>query len=221
MSYFILSILLAFWFQYEFKRFPKQINLQTYRDFLSLYPLALSENEFVKESNLQPSNKSNFGLLCIFFILSSILFTHQPITLLLIVLCLIYLSLLDYCYYLTDIKYVGLILALSLLHLILYKPYFIQEGIATLLVITGFFILFHYITKWIFKKEVFGMGDILLIISISPIFDLNEMLRILLISSLLGILFNLLYFLRYQRKLEKLAFIPFINLGYSILHIIL
>lgn len=216
MSYFILSILLAFWFQYEFKRFPKQINLQTYRDFLSLYPLVLSEDDFLKESRLQLSNKSNFGLLCILFILSSILFTHQSITLLLIVLCLIYLSLLDYCYYLTDIKYVGLISVVSLLHLILYKPYFIQEGIATLLVIAGFFSLFHYISKWVFKREVFGLGDILLIISVSPIFNLEEMFRILLISSLFGILFGLFYFLRYHRKLEKLAFIPFISASYFI-----
>ncbi|QIM62790.1 hypothetical protein A1D29_05495 [Pasteurellaceae bacterium Orientalotternb1] len=211
MILFGISLLCAIWFHLAIKQFPHKINQQTYQDMQSLIPLNFSLQQCLANSKLQPKNNYFSWLFFILFPCISILFTSHSSLITLILFILIYLSLLDYEYYLTDSRYVSYILLLSLAHLLFFDSLFIYEKIFCLFFTFLFFAIFIPLTTWIYKKDVFGLGDAILFIAISPLFQLDQMLWLLLCSCLLGILFYLCHWLIKKEKLIKLPFIPFIS----------
>lgn len=211
MILFGISLLCTIWFHLEIKQFPHKINQQIYQDMQSLIPLNFSLQQCLAHSKLQPKNNRLSWLFFILYPFILILFTSHSLPIILMLFMLIYLSLLDYEYYLTDSRYVAYILLLSLANLLFFESHFLYEKICSLFFTFLFFSIFIPLTTWCYKKEVFGLGDAILFIAISPLFQLDQMLWLLLCSCLLGILFYLCYWLIKKEKLIKLPFIPFIS----------
>lgn len=212
----IYSILAAIWFKYELNRFPQKINQQIYEDMNSLVTLSLTLSKFQQQSKLQLKNTYFSKLLFIIFPILTILFSTYSFSIITIIFILIYLSLLDYNYYLTDIYYVSSIFMLSLIDLLFFNSLLIEIHLTTLVLTMLFFSLFIPLSQWVFKKIVLGSGDVVLFIALSPLFSLNEMLNLLLFSSLFGLLFSGIYWLIRKQKLQKLPFIPFISLAFLV-----
>lgn len=201
----LLSFLSAFWFKAEIPRFAIRINLQIYQEVSSINRLDLSEQQFIAGSSLKPQQTRWANLFFLLFPLIMYCSENPIMGGIFILLC--FLSLLDICYYLTDTRYIGLIFLLVLwesLH------YFHNE---TLLFTTLFCLFIALFSFLIFKKETFGFGDMLLLIALSPLFDIEKMLQLILTACLLGILYYFVYWWVRKQKLEKLAFIPFISLA--------
>ncbi|QLB21669.1 hypothetical protein A6B43_07130 [Vespertiliibacter pulmonis] len=218
---FLVSIFCAFWFLYELKNFPLKINTLIYQNMSDLVSLDLTLEQLISHSKLQEKNSrlKNFILFLSLPILSLFL-NHYPPTIITIIFILIYLSILDTLYYLTDSKYVTIIFIITLLHLVLFNEYNIYPYIISLLFTLIFFFLLIQITQFLLKKEVFGMGDVIILVAISPLFRLEEILLLLLIASLSGLIFASGYFLVKKEKLTKLPFIPFISFSTLLLLII-
>lgn len=210
MTWLLFSILLAFWFKTEIPRFAERINKQVYCELSSLIPIKLSESEFLATSTLSPIKSNWTNLFFILFPLIMWLSSSPIIGLIFILLC--FLSLLDICYYLTDIRYIALLFLL-----VLWKSltYFHNE---TLLFSCLFCLLITLFSQFVFKKESFGYGDMLLLCALAPLFEPDKMLLLVLISSLFGIFFYWLYWIFHKQKLEKLPFIPFISMAMGIVY---
>lgn len=207
----LISIFLACWLKAEIPHFAKRTNRQIYQEFHSLIEPNLSEEQFLAKSALQ-SKKSQWANL--FFLLFPLIMglSEGPIIgLIFILLC--FLSLLDICYYLTDIRYIILIFLLVLTEML---ANFHHE---TLLFTLLFCFAISIFSSLFFKKEGFGSGDMVLLTALSPLFDLEKMLLLLLIACLLGIAFYIAYWLVKKRKLEKLPFIPFISMAMGIVYL--
>lgn len=156
----LISIALAFWFKAEIPNFAHRTNQQIYQEYHSLIVSELSEFAFLAESHLQPKQSKWAYLFFLCFPVIAIFSESIGIGLIFIILC--YLSVLDYCYYLTDIRYIALIFLLVLWESL---NSFHNE---TLLLISLFCVGVGGISQLIFKKETFGSGDMLLLIALSP-----------------------------------------------------
>ncbi|TLU76024.1 prepilin peptidase [Mannheimia varigena] len=204
----LLSFLFAFWFKAEIPKFAIRINQQIYQEASSINRLDLTEQQFIASSTLKPQQTKWANLFFLLFPLIMYSSENPIIGGIFILLC--FLSLLDICYYLTDTRYIGLIFLLVLwesLH------YFHNE---TLLFISLFCLFITLFSSLVFKKETFGTGDMLLLIALSPLFDIEKMLLLILTACLLGIFYYLAYWWIKKQKLEKLAFIPFISLAMGV-----
>lgn len=201
----LISIALAFWFKAEIPNFAHRTNKQIYQEYHCLVLSELSESEFGTQSLLQPKQSRWSYLFFLCFPLIASFSESINIELILIILC--YLSVLDYCYYLTDVRYIALIFLLVLLESL---NHFHNE---TLLLILLFCFGIAGISQLFFKKEAFGSGDMLLLIALSPLFTVEKMLLLALTASLLGIGYYFIYWLIQKRKLVKLPFIPFISVA--------
>lgn len=210
-------LLCACWFNIEFKRFPLWINRQVYDDLQALHPFDKSFSQFMTESSLQPKALAFPSLFWLINLGLFVLFANSSWTLLLIATLLTYLAVLDYYYYLTDWRYIGLIFLLGIYRLSTLTDADIQEGLLNLLCTAGFFLSFNLITQHLWKKEMLGQGDILLFLALAPLFSLEQMLLCILHASLLGLAWALFLFCKYQRKTSRLPFIPFIALS-TLLH---
>ncbi len=197
------SLFFAYWAGKEIACFPNRVNLQIYQDFQSIVAVPLLFEEFKKKSNLQTKQTKLHYLFYLIFPIVIYGNDNLIIAVLLIILC--FLSLLDYCYYLTDVRYISIMFTLTLLENNFYPN--------TLFLTICFFTIVHLFSQFILKKEGFGLGDSLLLCALSPLFDLKEMLMLILIASVLGVLFYLGYCWFKKQKLEKLPFIPFITLS--------
>lgn len=169
---------------------------------ITLYS-ALTEQQFLAQSVLQPKQPRSANLFFLLFPLIMLCSESPIIGTIFILLC--FLSLLDMCYYLTDIRYLVLIFLLVL-----------WESLAdfqhqTFTFTLAFCLLIGLVSQLMFKKEAFGSGDMLLLVALSPLFRLEKMLLLILTASLLGIGYYLAYWLMKKQKLAKLAFIPFIS----------
>ncbi|MDD0823060.1 prepilin peptidase [Mannheimia sp. AT1] len=205
----LISIALAFWFKSEIPNFAHRTNQQIYQEYHSLTASELSKSAFLAQSRLQPKQSKWANLFFLCFPAIAIFSESVGIGLIFIILC--YLSVLDYCYYLTDIRYIALIFLLVLWENL---NSFHNE---TLLLIILFCVGIGGISQFIFKKETFGSGDMLLLIALSPLFTVEKMLLFVLAASLLGIGYYLIYWLIQKQKLEKLPFIPFISVAMLII----
>lgn len=200
-----ISIVLAWWFQKEIPSFAVKLNQQIYQEYTSLIAESYNPLDYVSFQNyskLQPKRVIYTKLFFILFPIIFILVDDLNLAIILVVLC--FLSLLDICYYLTDIKYIALIFIYSIA---------LEKNIDTFLFCAFFFIFIHFISLYLLKKDGFGIGDSLILLAISPLFDLNTMLWLILISTLSGILYYVGYLLITKQKLMKLPFIPFITLS--------
>lgn len=201
----LFSIIAAYWFKAEIPKFAIRINRQIYHDTMSLINIALSEAEFLAQSTLKPKQTSVANL---FFLLFPLImyFSKNPILgIIFILLC--FLSLLDICYYLTDVRY---ILVIFLLVLSETLSHFQHEALFFTLLFCLFIVL---LSTYLFHQEGFGVGDMLLLAAISPLFNFEEMLLLIFTACVCGIFYYMLYRIFKKEKLEKLAFIPFISLG--------
>lgn len=206
----LLSISSAFWFKAEIPRFATRINQQIYQEMISINQLKLSEQEFIAQSALKPQQTRWANLFFLLFPLIMYCSENPTIGVIFILLC--FLSLLDICYYLTDIRYIALLFLL-----VLWKSltYFHNE---TLLFSCLFCLLITLFSQFVFKKESFGYGDMLLLCALAPLFEPDKMLLLVLIASLFGIFFYWLYWIFHKQKLEKLPFIPFISIAMGIVY---
>lgn len=211
MILFIFCCALSFWLEYEFKQFSVKINKQIYQDISEVYPLSISFNEFTAQSRLQAQSIKHRGLFLIFFPLISLLLSDYPLEIILIGILLCYLSFLDYTYYLTDIRYLSLIFLCALSYLIFQPETDIRTHFFTLFITSLFFGKLHLIFQYIVKKELLGSGDSLLFIALTPLFTPEQMILLILFSSLSGLCFALIYFCKFRRKIDRLPFIPFIT----------
>ncbi|MDH2924152.1 leader peptidase HopD [Nicoletella semolina] len=221
MLLFILSILFAYWFNMEFSLFPKKINQQVYNDYASLNVDHISKEKFLVQSNLK--NKNIYQSLCLIILFPSIAFiSNDHSTLVICILwIIIYLSLLDIAYYLTDSKYIAVIFFLSICELVEQSNFVLRENLLNFLFTSLFFFILHFISNFLFKKEGLGLGDILLFIGIAPLFNLHQMLGVILSACFLGICFFIGYFFITQIKLSKLPFIPFIAFGVLLIKVVI
>ncbi|OOH85475.1 peptidase [Pasteurellaceae bacterium 15-036681] len=202
----IISLLLAYWFKRELNLFPIKLNQQLFSNEVPL-------NDFLEMPKEQ--TKQNF-LPCLFFVVYPIaiwLLQDLSLPIIIIGLILIYLSVLDYFYYLTDIRYIAIIFLLSLANLLFYSEKDLSIHLFSLFITSLFFCLFIPITNYWLKKEGLGLGDVLLFCALSPLFDLEKMVLLLLFSSLSGLIFSFGYFVITKQKLHRLPFIPFISLS--------
>lgn len=208
---FIGSILFAWWCKKEIPQFAYRINKQVFDDYISLTPMqAVEFKEFFENSHLQPKDSQ---LSYFFYLLFPLIFMNVDNLLIAILLSiLLFLSLLDYCYFLTDIRYILAIFTLSLLHII-QENISLEESVLSLLFSIIFFGLLIVFYNFIFKKESLGNGDIALFIAISPLFNIDKMLFVLFSACMLGIIFYFMFLLIKKRKIIKLPFIPFISLS--------
>lgn len=209
----LFSLFFSYWFQRELSRFTLKINQQVYQDYIQLSSSKITLDDFIHTSKLQekPHNCSiSFYLL---FPLSSFIFSNYSLPIQIVCFILIYLSFIDYYYYLTDTYYLGGIFILGLIQLIFYTPENMGEALWGLLFLTLFFIFFLSLSQHFFQKEALGLGDVLLLLALTPFFDLKQMILLILLACLLGIIFTLGYICKYQRKLERLPFIPFITIS--------
>ncbi|MFA9487859.1 MULTISPECIES: prepilin peptidase [unclassified Mannheimia] len=203
-----LSLLSAFWFKAEIPKFATRINQQIYQEVNSINRLGLSERQFIAQSALKPKQTKWANLFFLLFPL--IMYCSESPMLGGIFILLCFLSILDICYYLTDTRYIGIIFLLVLwesLHS------FHNETLLFTILFCLFIALFSVL---IFKRETFGSGDMLLLVALSPLFDIEKMLLLILIACLLGIFYYFVYWWIKKQKLEKLAFIPFISLAMTI-----
>lgn len=205
----LVAFLLAIWCKRAVKLFANHINQQVYQEYSSLLPPVHTYGYFQQHSQLQPkqSRWSNS-----FFVVFPLLAYYFPsIILAFLLMILLFLSVVDYCYYLTDIRYIVVIFMLVLA----YDP--MQVHIDTLLGCLLFFICLKHIMQWGGMDEAFGLGDSLVIISISPLFVFDEILKLILVASVSGCI----YYFSYQRimkwPLTKLPFIPFITFSTFVL----
>lgn len=210
-------VIIAVWFQIEFQRFPTKINLAVFHDVNQLHPQKIEWTEFIQHSTLQAKNKNIFIKLFLSFIILTVCFNELNILLFSISIILIYLAFIDYEYYLTDSKYIAVIALLSLSHLLFYHSSTLSENLANMLFTALFFFCLMPFLQFILKKEPLGSGDILLLLALSPLFNLEQMLRLMLYASLSGIVFSLAYRFIKQANLDKLPFIPFITFSTFIL----
>ncbi|QIW16470.1 hypothetical protein A4G20_09050 [Pasteurellaceae bacterium RH1A] len=206
MIFFFFSIAFALWCRRELRQFAIRLNKQAYADLNYLLTLDLSEKAFMEKSQLNPkqSNLSWFFL----FIFPSLSLLDFYFSLIFMILC--FLALLDMQYYLTDTTYVALIFMLSLGHLLFRQPENVEEHLFSLLAISLFLTAFYFLTKLIYQKEVFGLGDIIILSALSPLFNLQEMLILLFMASTSGLIWAFFYKLYFKQKLSRLPFVPFI-----------
>lgn len=215
----LLALVLAYWFQRELQSFSAKVNQHIYNDLQELQQVSINFDEFCQHSNLKPP-KVNYGKIlwllcpCTLFIFQSLDLPSQ-----LIALILLYLALLDFHYYLTDSRYLGVIAWLSLSELLFFTPENLTYNLLNSFIFTTFFILFSQLTKCIFQKEVIGFGDVLLFIALSPLFNLEQMILLLLFSAISGLLFACGYFCKFRKKINRLPFIPFITFSTFLLFI--
>ncbi|WP_294085227.1 prepilin peptidase [uncultured Actinobacillus sp.] len=195
----ILAICFAWWGRKEIPAFALRINRQIYMEYHSLVDMNENYDFFQKKSCLQPK-EMHFSYL-FFLLFPSILILYDDVIIGGILILLCFLACLDIAYYLTDIRVVALIFLLSLS----------QGEINTLYVLIGLFIIIQIISYVILKKEGVGMGDYLLFLALAPLFQIEQMLYLILIASLLGIIYYLFYWGITKQKLAKLPFIPFIT----------
>lgn len=206
---FILAFLLSFLFEYEFRKFTVRTNRLVYQDTNELYPINISLEEFTRQSKLQPKQLPSY-LLKLLFPTIGIVLGDYSIQIVLIGIILCYLSILDYFYYLTDIRYIASIFLLSLSHLLFISEIEIKLSLYNLFFTSLFFALLHLFTHYILKKESLGSGDIFLFIALSPLFTPEQMLLLVLFSCLAGLGFAFGYFCKFRCKTDRLPFIPFI-----------
>lgn len=209
----IVALLLAAWFRRELARFPDKINQQIFQDYQALYETPLTVEDFKAKSALQhrPS-KLGYG----FFLLFPLLvfaFHEKGLSLVLIMFLLGYLAVVDMLYYLTDIDYVAAMFLLAISQLIFSDSAAVQMHLMTFLASALFFAALNGLLRYLSPKTMLGSGDILLLLALSPLFLLEEMLKLLLYASLSGIAFYLFYRIVCGVKQERLPFIPFIMLG--------
>lgn len=210
-------LLCSCWFNVAFKRFPLWVNRQVYDDLQALQPSSKSFSLFMVNSSLQPKSLALPYLFWIINLCLFVLFANSSWALLLIAILLSYLAVLDYYYYLTDWRYIGLIFLLGIYRLSALPDVDIQERLLNLLYTAGFFLSLNLITQQFWKKEMLGQGDILLFLALAPLFSREQMLLFILHASLLGLAWALFLFCKYQRKTSRLPFIPFIALS-TLLH---
>lgn len=215
---FFMALLLAVWFKRELRYFPLKINRQIYHDYQALCAAPINFEAFQMQSTLQPHQSKLGYSLYLLFPLITLCFNEKSTVIIVILILLAYLSALDILYYLTDIDYISLIFLLSISHLLFSENIEAKAHLLTLFSTAVFFSLFSGLLKLISPSTMFGSGDILLLIALSPLFRLEEMLQFLLYASLSGILYSLFSRVWFGRKLEKLPFIPFITLGFSLIN---
>lgn len=204
----LLSFLAAFWFKAEMPRFAIRINQQIYQEANSINPLNLTEQQFIAHSSLKPQQTRWANLFFLLFPLIMYCSENPIMGGIFILLC--FLSLLDICYYLTDTRYIGLIFLFVLWERV---NHFHNQTLLFTSLFCLFLALFSFL---VFKKETFGSGDMFLLLVLSPLFDVEKMLLLILTACLLGIFYYLAYWWIKKQKLAKLAFIPFISLAVGI-----
>lgn len=216
----LFSFIAAYWFQRELQGFSRHVNIQIYNDLIQLQPSIINFEEFLQYSKIQPlttPTKPQFFWLCPTI---SLCLLHTAIPLQCIALLLLYLSLLDYHYSLTDARYIGLIFWIALAHLLFYTPENLFENILNVFMTAAFFICFFWCTQFYYRQEVFGFGDVMLFIALAPLFNFTQMITLILLASLLGLSFAFTYFCKFKRKIDRLPFIPFISLSTFLLFIV-
>ncbi|MDP8079748.1 prepilin peptidase [Phocoenobacter skyensis] len=218
--YSLLIILgLAYWLEKESKKFPFKINKQVFQEYQSLTNGNTLFYSFLKQSQLQYKEIKWIKLLYITFPLITFVLSEQHFIFTFILAILIYLSLLDYAYYLTDIKYIIAIFISGLIYIIFYQKYLTEQSLFSLFFSVVFCLAISKFGLFFYKKEMLGLGDSLLIIALSPLFTLHQLLQLLLYASLSGLLFVISYFVIKKKIIPRLPFIPFICLSTFILFI--
>ncbi|HDL3291983.1 TPA: peptidase A24, partial [Mannheimia haemolytica] len=99
----LFSLFIAVWLKAEIPRFAIRVNRQIYQETTSLVNIGLTEQQFLAQSVLQPKQPRSANLFFLLFPLIMLCSESPIIGTIFILLC--FLSLLDMCYYLTDIRY--------------------------------------------------------------------------------------------------------------------
>ncbi|WP_373767751.1 peptidase [Glaesserella sp.] len=216
---FLLSLFCAYWFKSELHHFPIRLNTQIYDDYRQVYSTDIPLNDFIHSSKLQP--KPNQSAYCFFILFPSVVFyfDNSSPTLIFIGILLIYLSMLDYFYYLTDVRYLGMLFISAIAQLLFYEPWLLSVHLLSLFLTSLFFILLTVLMKYWLTTEMLGTGDMLLFIALSPLFAPEQMILLLLYANLAGLAFACGYFCLKRRRIEKLPFIPFITFSTFMLFI--
>ncbi len=213
----IFSFILAYYFEKEFRLFTFKINKQIFQEYNQLINKKSCFYLFLKKSQLKYKATNLTKLFYIFIPIIFILFRNDDICIVMILSVLVYLSFLDSYYFLTDIKYIIFIFISGLVYLLFFQVDLVQENIFSLLFSIILFSSIHLMGNMILKKEVLGLGDSLLIVAISPLFNIEQLMSLLLYASLSGLLFASGYFIIKKYKIQQLPFIPFISLSTFVL----
>lgn len=213
----LFSFIWALWLKKSAQNFHQKIHLQSYKEQLDIQGYTMSLCRFMKLSKIKQIDlRLEKYFIYLFPSIAVLLYLFVDISFLgiliifIILTTLVYLSLLDYYYYLTDIDFILLIFILSLSYILLFDSDNIYISYTTFFMLLSFFSLFHFLCN-LLKKPLLGLGDICLLISLSPLFTLSQMLYLLLSASVTGLGFVMIYYAKYKVKIKKLPFIPFIS----------
>lgn len=196
------SLAFAVWCKREIGRFAERVNRQIYEEYASLVKPVKSYADFAANSRLQPKQTVWANAFVLLFPLTAYFVASPPAAFLL--MTLLFLALLDCCYYLTDIRGIAVIFVLSLT---LQPSDGGQESLLFCILLFGGLTFFY---RRFLNKEALGTGDSLLFVALAPKFSVENMLLLIFTAAASGLIYSLLYRALARKKLEKLPFIPFI-----------
>lgn len=139
------------------------------------------------------------GDISVFFLL---VYSNLSLTNYLLILMAYSLSVIDIIHYIVDP------LLLSLFSVILLACHLESLNIILSTITFCFFLVISF-----FLPNQLGFGDIKLLAIWSLILSAIQIIWVLFIASLLGILYIIIYNLFHTNKLEKIAFVPFLSIG--------
>lgn len=193
------------------RHFAHYVNQQVEQNYLELFKISNDNLVGLSEKSLPLWVGLIYPLLLLTFALTTkTTFSHFVLFTLILAL-LIYLSLLDYTYYLTDVRFIFILFILSLAEGLFFNFQFLEERIFSLFITSIFFSLFPLIVQCCLNKEGFGQGDAILLYAIAPLFNLTQMLSLLLCASVTGCIYAFIKQFIFKQKIEKMPFIPFIT----------
>lgn len=150
----------------------------------------------------------------LFFIGSSIIYlllltTKLSMVMILLIIMGVYLSIIDFYYYVVD-PYLSVLFIIGLLTL--------YPSINKLLPL--YVLLFFLLLNYLMPKKL-GFGDIKLLVYWSVFLSPIQLLWLIFIASFIGILYIMLYQLLTSHPLTKIAFVPFLTIALTIVLLII
>jgi len=91
----------------------------------------------------------------------------------------------------------------------------VEEAILSMMIGLVLYSTVYGVGKWIWKEEVFGMGDVYYLTTLGPFFSLSQILFIGLFSFIIGggVVISWMLLTKRNKLHEKIPFAPFISIS--------
>ncbi len=162
----------------------------------------------------QPISIRYFIVEMIFFILFSLVaYLKCPIEIVgyfLCTLCML-MALMDFDSYEVDLRLLFILAIVGLYN----RMNAVEEAILSMMIGLVLYSTVYVVGKWIWKEEVFGMGDVYYLIALGPYFSLSQILFIGLFSFVIGggVVISWMLLSKRNKLHAKIPFAPFISIS--------